>query len=601
MMVSSNLFSALVASFFVSSLGLPVDAKELLQLTPDTFDSEVSKGYWFIEHYSPYCGHCTAFEPTWRKLVDEAEEEIPAVKLAQVNCAVHGDLCNKNKITGYPTLLLFEDGKIIEKFKGGRKLDALKGFLKEHVKVGDDVDDDDSDDDDSDSDDDDDDDDDDKHKPHRAHTAGTLNPSGQIEELTSKTFQTALNRGPTFVKFYAPWCGHCKKLAPIWMQLASSQKGRTQIAEVNCDNEGALCKSQDIKGYPTLVYFQNGARSEYVGGRKLDQLQAFADKASAETVQLLKNPADVEKHIKQDKVAYVLIYTSNDRDILKIMREDSSVLLGSVPIYATPSAVVREKYGVPVSVPWALVALKDHDSDTPSATLYGTPTSTREDLKAWLTANRLPTSLELTQDTFQSVMNAPHAPLVVIATSNKILEDKIQNKMEELGRKWRKRNRGSGVVGGKDVVWTWMDGERWKDWMKSMYSIKIDSDEDDLDDVKVVVARHKDLVYYDQDRSGKRFKLTHGDRLFKALDDIVSGKLGYKNSENVIERFARTINNKMISLEVYISTYPFRFIFFLLTGLGVLFWVLFKWVGSDAARLERGDHVLYKAKEGRID
>ena len=45
------------------------------------------------------------------------------------------------------------------------------------------------------------------------------------EELTGAEFQAAAKAGPVFAKFYAPWCGHCKKLAPAWSELAGEING----------------------------------------------------------------------------------------------------------------------------------------------------------------------------------------------------------------------------------------------------------------------------------------------------------------------------------------------------------------------------------------
>ena len=53
------------------------------------------------------------------------------------------------------------------------------------------------------------------------------------------------------------------------------------VAEVDCEAHNALCRSQGVTGYPMLQYYgDKNTRTEYTGGRKLEQLKAFADKVS---------------------------------------------------------------------------------------------------------------------------------------------------------------------------------------------------------------------------------------------------------------------------------------------------------------------------------
>ena len=52
------------------------------------------------------------------------------------------------------------------------------------------------------------------------------------------------------------------------------------IAEVNCEEHNGLCKAQNVQGYPVLNFYAHGIRTEYAGGRKLEQLKAFAERAS---------------------------------------------------------------------------------------------------------------------------------------------------------------------------------------------------------------------------------------------------------------------------------------------------------------------------------
>ncbi|KAJ2925492.1 hypothetical protein H1R20_g11602, partial [Candolleomyces eurysporus] len=546
-----TLLSALVTSLALVACALPTSAKST-DLTPDNFKSSVASGLCFAS--------------TWEKLVTEMETESPNVHLAQVNCVLHGDLCDANEIKGYPTLQMFEDGKMVEQFKGARELDRLKTFIGKHAK---------------------------KHQEEEVKPAveppatpkrpprPPVNPTGEELVLNTASFTRAIEQGPTFVKFYAPWCGHCKKLAPIWKNLARHLQGRVQIASVNCDEESALCQTQGVQG-------------------KLDQLKAFAEKASAEGVTPLASEAELEEHLKTESVVYLLIHNPTDEEILTTTEAAAAPLLGSPKVYTSASSSIRSKYKVPRGIPWAFIALKDHDSTVATSTLYGGPAISNDDIKHWLLTHHLPGAIELHQDTFQTVMNAPHSPLVVIATSNAKISDKIEGRVRDIAKKWRARTTGSGEVNNREVIFTWMDAQRWKEWMKSMYGVSVDEDEVNLDDVKVVVADHKQLIYWKEDKQGADLKLASTGTLFAALEDIVTGKVPYKNSENIVERLARYLNNKMTSLEAYISAYPLRFVGWLVAGILVIFFIIHRLIGNDVSKIERGEYARVN-KADRID
>ena len=63
-----------------------------------------------------------------------------------------------------------------------------------------------------------------------------------------------LNEGDWLVSFYAPWCGHCKKLAPTWTTLSVEQEGKVKLAKIDCtsDTFSEFCDQNDVSGYPTI-------------------------------------------------------------------------------------------------------------------------------------------------------------------------------------------------------------------------------------------------------------------------------------------------------------------------------------------------------------
>lgn len=66
------------------------------------------------------------------------------------------------------------------------------------------------------------------------------------------------------VEFYAPWCGHCKSLAPVYEEVARSFVGESNvvIASVNAEAARELATKYDVSGYPSLRWFAPGSKDK---------------------------------------------------------------------------------------------------------------------------------------------------------------------------------------------------------------------------------------------------------------------------------------------------------------------------------------------------
>ena len=77
-------------------------------------------------------------------------------------------------------------------------------------------------------------------------------PKSDVKFLDIDSFEGEIGSGVTFVKFFAPWCGHCKRLAPTWDELAGkfSSADDVTVAKVDCtsdDNKNKeLCSEQGV-------------------------------------------------------------------------------------------------------------------------------------------------------------------------------------------------------------------------------------------------------------------------------------------------------------------------------------------------------------------
>jgi protein disulfide-isomerase A6 len=112
--------------------------------------------------------------------------------------------------------------------------------------------------------------------------SGFANASSAVKDLIPTNFDDVVLKAgkPALVEFFAPWCGHCKTLAPVYEELAQTfafAEDKVTIAKVDADENRSLGKRFSVQGFPTIKWFdgKSDKPEEYSGGRDIESLSAF--------------------------------------------------------------------------------------------------------------------------------------------------------------------------------------------------------------------------------------------------------------------------------------------------------------------------------------
>lgn len=132
--------------------------------------------------------------------------------------------------------------------------------------------------------------------------SGFANASSAVVDLIPKNFDKVVLKSdkPALVEFFAPWCGHCKNLAPVYEELASTfafAEDKVTVAKVDADANRDLGKRFGIQGFPTIKWFdgKSDKPEEYNGGRDLESLSSFiTEKTGIRPRGAQKEPSKIE-------------------------------------------------------------------------------------------------------------------------------------------------------------------------------------------------------------------------------------------------------------------------------------------------------------------
>jgi len=275
--------------------------------------------------------------------------------------------------------------------------------------------------------------------------------SGKVLELSDR-FLPLRKEGMWLMKFYAPWCGHCKKLEPIWKHVAQSLiEAPIRVGRVDCTRFSKVATEFNIKGFPTIMFLKGDDVYTYDGDRTREDIVAFARRMMGPPVTQIYTDTEMEeaklnglffvyagsletpmyqeyhlnaRHFQKDEFMYSVApnvmskYVKLNKDpAIYVYKDNTFYPFDGEPILEREERAVEDKSQEGTTLAPA--------SPTPTA-----PTSVvNTSLYGWVTAERFPLFVKVTRGKFSNIMATNKFVVIAVLEENKLLE--ISPEMED--------------------------------------------------------------------------------------------------------------------------------------------------------------------------
>jgi len=236
--------------------------------------------------------------------------------------------------------------------------------------------------------------------------------------LTEKNFDEAIAANEfVLVEFYAPWCGHCKALAPEYAKAAgilAEKDSPIKLAKVDATEEGAVAEKFEVRGYPTLKFFKNGKATEYGGGRTADTIVSWVEKKTGPPAKSLASLDEAKEFLAGKSVAIVGFFDDETTDGAKAFLAVADTM-DDVPFAITAAADVRAEYKVEGE---AAVLIKDFDEGRADLA----EGLTEEAIAAFVSSESLPLVVDFNHETAQKIFSGEIKSHLLVFSSAKAEE-----------------------------------------------------------------------------------------------------------------------------------------------------------------------------------
>ncbi|CAG4946998.1 unnamed protein product [Parnassius apollo] len=296
------------------------------------------------------------------------------------------------------------------------------------------------------------------------------------------------------VEFYAPWCGHCKSLAPEYAKAATKLKEEEspiKLAKVDATQEQELAESYGVRGYPTLKFFKNGNPIDYSGGRQADDIVAWLKKKTGPPAIEITSVEQAKELIAANTVAVFGFFPDQATEKAKAFLAVAGLVDDQVFAIVSDEKIIDELEAQPEDV----VLFKNFEEPRVK---YEAESFNEDLFKTWVFVQSMPVIVEFSHETASKIFGGQIKYHLLLFLSKK--NGDFEKYMEEL----------------KPVA---------KNYRDRIMAVAIDTDEDDHQRILEFFGMKKDevpsarLIALEQDMA--KYKPTSSELNANTIEEFV--------------------------------------------------------------------------------
>ena len=247
--------------------------------------------------------------------------------------------------------------------------------------------------------------------------------------LTEANFDSFIEKhDKVFVEFYAPWCGHCKNLAPKYSALARRTKAEEKgipVAKIDATENADLAQKYGITGYPSLKLFSKGEPIDYKGAREEEPMFKWLKSRSEPRAKLIENVSELDQ-LERHKIAVLYILPEDDVASLEKF-EAVAASFENVPFHYTHSDEARDKYDADEK--YVFVLYRNFD-DGKKFLMNKEPFNTAS-MKGFFNSLRYPMVMDFDQETAERIFEQRLPTFVLFTDKNREEPAKLLKEMAQ--------------------------------------------------------------------------------------------------------------------------------------------------------------------------